>query len=104
MHQTMAITRTNTAAPLPRWVVVAGSGVIVFHLFAVLVFVLAAQSGPWATQFGPSPAFGPFFLEDINNATARYLDVLHLANNYHFQSNHTDMSAVYFEVRLKDKL
>jgi len=99
----MAITRTNTAAPLPRWVVVAGSGVIVFHLFAIVVFVLAAPSGPWSTPFGPSTAFGPFFVEDINNATSRYLSVIHLAHDYHFQADQTDLPAVYFEAKLRDK-
>jgi hypothetical protein len=103
MHKTMAITRANTAVPLPRWVIVVGSAVIVFHLLAVGVFVLAAPSGPWPTPNGTDMALAPFFLEEINNATTRYLDALHLANNYHFQSNHTDLSAVYFEAKLRDQ-
>jgi hypothetical protein len=111
----MSTPRTNPAAPLPRWVVLAGSGLIAFHFFAIVAYVLAASSGPWPTAFGSSPALAPFFLKDPtplfdpnrlpNEYSAReiYLRLLHLDHDFHFQSNHTDNSAVYFEARLRNK-
>src|SRR5262245_43699430 len=105
----MSTPRTNPAVPLPRWVVLVGSGIVAFHFFAIVAYVLAAPSGRWPTACGSSPALAPFFLKDPNRAPNEYsvreiyLRLLHLDNDFHFQSNHTDLSAVYFEARLKDK-
>jgi len=80
-----------------------GSAAIVFHLAAVLFLVLAAQSGPWATPFGESPALGPLFATKINDTvTPWYLQPLRMTHNYHFMSNRLNNPEVYFEARLKD--
>jgi hypothetical protein len=98
------------AKPLPRWLMLVGSVGIAFHLVAVVVMVLAAQSGPFPTPGGPAlpyepPAFvwqrntGGRFLNDL---AIGYLELVHLDSNYHFMSNKNDYSSVRFEVRLKD--
>jgi hypothetical protein len=96
---------TNTMPrPLPRWVVVAASCLIVFHFLALGAVVLAAPSGPWPTNFGSSPAPGPRFAEVVSRFTTRnYLRPLHMSNDYHFVSNVTGMPSIFFEVNLKDQ-
>jgi hypothetical protein len=91
--------------PLPRFLVVLASLALGFHLFAIVILVLSAQSGPWPTAFGSSPALGPHFAGTINNnVTMRYyLEPLRMTHNYHFESNNTDVPQIYFEARLKDR-
>jgi hypothetical protein len=90
--------------PLPSWLVWAGSAAIIFHLFALLIVVLAVRSGPWFVPlYGPSQAFPPRFAEEISNLTTKgYLQPLQISSNYHFASNKADMDSVYFEARLRD--
>jgi hypothetical protein len=89
--------------PLPTWVVAVGSVLIAFHLFALGIMVLAAPSGPWITNIGPSPALGPMFAGDINRFTGQYyLRSIHMTHAYHFSSNAPESPSVKFEVRLKD--
>ena len=60
--------------PLPGWVMWVGSAVVGFHLFAILIHVLAAPSGPWMMRFGPSQALGPQFTQAPNEQlTQSYL-------------------------------
>jgi hypothetical protein len=87
---------------LPRWLVIVASIGIGFHLFAILILVMAAPSGPWPTDFGPSPAEPPFFASTLNNSLLSYLKPLHLTHNYHFNTNRTALPSVRFEVILKD--
>lgn len=90
---------------LPRWVVLVGSVLIVFHLIAVLALALAVPSGPWPTSFGASMSEEPRFVRIINELTARYyLRPLHLAQDFHFSSNRNDVPVVKFEVRLRDRV
>jgi hypothetical protein len=100
---------TTPARPLPRWLMVAGSLWIAFHLLSVAVMIIAARSGPWPSPFGPSTQEPPPFVwnrnswgAELNQLTFDYLQPLHLATSYHFSSNRTDLPAVRFEVRLKD--
>lgn len=91
--------------PLPGWLALVVSLVVALHLFAIVIHALAANSGPWPTQFEiASPAEPPKFAEIIdNNLTLPwYLSPLRMTHNYHFNSNQTEAYAVYFEVRLKD--
>ena len=50
-----------TGAPLPPWLVLAGSAAILLHLAAVVVPILDSPSGPWPTPTGRTiddpPAF-----------------------------------------------
>jgi hypothetical protein len=87
---------------LPRWLTCAGGGAVAVHLFAVLLVVLAAPSGPWLTPFGSSTAEGPAFAEGLGRAATRYLGPLKLAHNFHHSSNRPSAPGVYFEVRLRD--
>jgi hypothetical protein len=91
------------AKPLPRWAVLLGSIAVAFHLFLLLIHVIAAESGPWLTQDGPTPAGPPYFAALINSRMYKYFQTLHLTHNYHFASNQTDTPAVVFEVKLKDR-
>lgn len=100
MHQAP----TPTAIAVPRWLIILGSLVIAGHLFAVVMGVLVAPSGPWPTQEGPSMAMPPQFAFAIHNAlTQSYLTTIKMTHNYHFTSNRTQNPEIYFEVRLKDK-
>jgi hypothetical protein len=87
---------------LPRWLILAASAVLVFHLFALGVLVIAAPSGPWP-NFGGSMGLSPAFAEAVSARTTRYyLMPLKMTHNYHFAANRTQLSAAKFEVRLKD--
>jgi hypothetical protein len=95
---------TTPARPLPRWLILVGSLGIAFHLLAVIAMVLAAPSGNWPSPYGRTMQEPPAFAASIGEVTTRfYLQPLHLAHNYHFRSNRTDMSSVRFKVRLKDR-
>jgi hypothetical protein len=91
------------ARPLPLWLVIAATVFVAFHLFAVVILVLSATSGPWLSPFGPSPSPGPEFAGRIAAVTTQYyLQPLQMTHNYHFPGNRPDASGIYFEVRLKD--
>jgi hypothetical protein len=98
------VVRSSAVRPLPPWLIVAGSLVIAFHLFTLIILVLAAPSGPWPTEFGPSMALSPTFAQNISDSTTPgYLKPLKMTHNYHFESNRTEYPQVYFEVKLKDE-
>jgi hypothetical protein len=86
---------------LPVWAIRLGSLVVGLHFLAIGTLVLSAESGPWATRFGDSPALGPSFARKINDACAFYLEPLRLTDN-HAAGNRLLASAVFFEARLKD--
>ncbi len=99
--------------PLPGWLIFLGSLVILFHLFALSLYVLAAPSGPWPAGMGVSMAEGPQFAVFINNKApfsiagknvrlADYLGVLKMSNNYHFVSNRPSLPGVRAEIKLKN--
>ncbi|HZZ76895.1 MAG TPA: hypothetical protein VFE62_00155 [Gemmataceae bacterium] len=92
--------------PLPKAFIIAGSVFAVAHLLAVGLFALAANSGPWPTNFGSDTSPGPSFAAHVSNKTEPYyLRPLHLAYHYvpHANSNRPAPFAAYFEVRLKNK-
>jgi hypothetical protein len=90
--------------PLPRWLVWLGSAAIVFHLFALLIAVLATGSGPWPMPSGESRALAPKFAHDISEVTnGYYLRPLQMASSYHSLSNKTDIDSVFVEVQLRDE-
>jgi hypothetical protein len=89
--------------PVPIWLVVPGSILIAGHLLALVVLVIAAPSGPWSTNFGPDMALQPWFAGKLNEITTPYyLQPLKLTHNYHFMTNRTGTSGVYFEAKVKD--
>jgi hypothetical protein len=91
------------ARPLPGWLVALGSVVIVGHLAAVVILVLAAPSGPWPSPMGPNMAQPPAFAQLINGySTMGYLRPLKMTHTYHFASNRPAVPGVFFEVNLKD--
>jgi hypothetical protein len=89
---------------LPPWLIRVGSALLVFHLFSLGVLVVAAQSGPWSTDFGSTPALGPQFAESINLVTTYYyLRPLGMTHTYHFDANRLSSPDVKFEVVLRDE-
>lgn len=92
-----------SAGPLPRWLVVAGSAVILYHLAAIIIPVLDVRSGPWPTPMGPDMALPPEFAHsaaDLSTPQGKYLRVAH---SYHFISDRpADVPVSQFEVRLRD--
>jgi hypothetical protein len=94
----------TVSRPLPPWVILLGSILIIVHFLSLGTIVLAAPSGPWPSNFGSSPAPGPSFATVIEQVPMRfYIRPLHMANDYHFVTNVPSMPAVYFEARLKDE-
>jgi hypothetical protein len=89
--------------PLPRWLVAAGSAVIVVHLAAIIVPILDVQSGPWVTNEGPRPAEAPHFAHAAAGLATAHADYLRIAHSYHFVTNRPgDIPGVQFDVRLKN--
>jgi hypothetical protein len=91
-------------SPLPKWCILAGSLLIVFHLGSLLVHGLAAPSGPWPSREGPDFAAPPQLALLVDEPIAqRYLPRIKLTHNYHFPSNRPGTPGAFLEVRLKDK-
>lgn len=90
-----------TTRKLPGLFMAAISVGIVFHCLALGVMVLSASTGPWSVRYlnVPSHSLGAPFATSINQyTTPNYLEPLGLANNYHFESNVTDLPSIYLEV------
>jgi hypothetical protein len=74
------------------------------HLLALAVQVLAAPSGPWASNFGVGPATEPQFARSLCNVLAPlFLTPIKMADNYHDPANRPGSPSAYFEVLLKDR-
>src|SRR5438094_425610 len=99
----MSATPTSPPLRLPFALKVAGSVFAVGHLLLIGLYALAAESGPWPYNNGPSTSPGPQFATTIiwDVAYPLYLRPLRLTNDYHFASNRPAEYAVYFEVVLK---
>jgi hypothetical protein len=82
---------------------VVGGVVILFHLAALVVAVLAAPSGPWPGPMGSMPSFPPQFAIDLDRVTAFYRQALKLTHNYHFRTNRPVAAVAQFEIRLLDE-
>ena len=90
-------------AGLPGWLMAAASAAIVCHFGAVLIPILDAPSGPWATPNGRSMEDPPAFAHALRGLADWHAQYLRLANNDHFAFNRpTGIPAVEMEVRLKD--
>jgi hypothetical protein len=88
---------------LPRWLVIAASIAIVFHLSAVIVRSLNMPSGPWLGDRGPVRAGPPTFASTLfSSLPGEYLKAVRLTQNYHFQSNSPGTMGIAFEARFKD--
>jgi hypothetical protein len=100
----MATSPTVSVRKLPWWAPLAGSAVIVFHLFALTMFALGARSGPWPAPYGQDYSPGPAFAEMTSNAIyPAYLQPLGLTHNYHFATDQAAIYGVQFEVVLRDE-
>jgi hypothetical protein len=100
---------SHPSRPLPLWLRVGVSLIVVGHLSIIGLNALAAPSGPWTynigTSSGVSDAPGPVFAKSISeNVSARYLHALRMTHNYHFATNKPNEFAVYFEVHLKNDM
>lgn len=89
--------------PLPKWLALSGSVAIGLHLSALMVLVLSAPSGPWPTPLGADMALAPWFAGKLNDLVLPYyLKPLKFTHNYHFLSNRTSLTGVYFTAKLRD--
>jgi hypothetical protein len=94
---------SKNGGPLPRWLVLGGSALIVWHLAAIVLPVLNTASGPWPMPTGRSMAEPPQFARALNGLTTIHDKYLRLVHNYHHASNRPgDVPAIAFEVRLTD--
>ncbi len=104
--------------PLPVWLLGVGSLLILFHLSALGIYVLAAPSGPWPNGMGGTmPIQGPQFAVQTGNSSIpvrwgrlrldlgplTYLRLLKMTHNYHYLTNRPGYPGVKAEVRLKDE-
>ncbi len=87
---------------LPRWLVVVGSAVILFHLTAIIIPVLDVPSGPW---FGQDPrGDAPKFAESVRDWSSLHAEYFRVAHSFHFVSDQpANTPGVEFEVLLKDE-
>jgi hypothetical protein len=86
----------------PRWLLVAASVVILFHLTAIAVAVLDAPSGPWLTPRGPNLVPGPAFVESIREPTTYvHTQFLKMAPTFRFDSSYPNLPHAFLEVRLR---
>ncbi len=93
-----------SARPLPGWVLVLGSLVIVVHLLSLGMYVLSAPSGPWPMGMGANMAQPPQFAATISNALYPYtLRPLKMMHNYHFLSSRPAFPGVRVEIKLKNE-
>lgn len=102
----MSPPRTDAALlHLPRWLYIAASVAILFHLGSVGARCLAAMSGPWPMgSEGSGAVFPPQFASSIVEAfPGKYLKLVHLSRDYHFASNQPNQSAYQLEVKVKDR-
>jgi hypothetical protein len=99
----MSPSRAATARLLPLWIERAISALVLFHLFALVILILSAPSGPWPSPMGASQTLGPPFATQIAEFTTRkYLKPIGLTHNYHFLDNRPDSPDVVLHLRLKD--
>ncbi len=99
----MSVSRSQPARELPPWLALGVSVVVAAHLFTIGILVLAAPSGPWPTNMGPSLGMAPQFAASISEITTnRYLRPLKMTHNYHFVSNRTAVPGVQLDIQLKD--
>lgn len=99
----MAPITASKTFEVPRWLLVTASGLIAFHLLALTVRVLAADSGPWPTMEGRNMAGAPRFAFDLyQSMPGDYLKLLQMTHNYHFSSDRLGRFGIFLEARLKD--
>jgi hypothetical protein len=85
----------------PTWLLILGSGIIAFHLFAIGIRALAAES-PWPTPRGDTTP-PPKFAEIADRCTSfLYLRPIRMLPEYRIGSNDPKTLGVYLEVVLKD--
>ncbi len=101
----MSRTASAGAGALPRWLVVAGSAAILFHLTAVVIPILDTPSGPWVTGDGPRTLDAPEFAHAANGLAALHTDYLRVAHSFQFVTSDRpgNIPGVRFEVLLRDK-
>jgi hypothetical protein len=95
---------SSSTIELPRWLIIAASVAILFHLTALGVRVLAANSGPWPSMEGGGRMGPPQFAYQLyQSLPGGYLQLAQLTHNYHFDSDRPSQTGIYLEARLKDK-
>ena len=94
-----------SAGPLPRWLIIAGSAAIVYHLAAIIIPVLDAPSGPWPTPMsGGLRAEPPAFAHAAAGVSFLQGRVLRAAHSYEFVSDRPgEFPAVEFDVVLRNE-
>ncbi len=100
----MRRTPLNTPDAVPAGLIVVGSGLIAFHLIAVIFAALTAPSGPWPMMQGSDMVRPPQFAYSIttNYLMPYYLRFIKMPHHYHFATNRPGVPDTYMEVRLKD--
>ncbi len=95
--------------PLPRWVVLVGSLLVVFHLGSVVLNAMSAPSGPWpgrdrdgnpVVEPVPPPHLVSMVLE---KGPAAYLRAIKQSHTSHFRSNRPGGPEAYLKIELYDK-
>jgi hypothetical protein len=96
---------SRTGVALPPWLVFAVTVAIVLHLTAVVLPVLSAPSGPWASpgQGGRAMEESPRFALAAQGLSTLHTRYLRMGQNYHHVLNRPgDIPGVELEVRLRN--
>lgn len=93
---------SSPGAGMPGWLLHAASVLICLHFLAVGVLTLSASSGPWSTNYGPSPALAPQFAISLSEGTGQYLQPLGMIHTYHFDSSRVQVPTIYVEALIYD--
>ena len=92
------------AGQVPHWLIWVGSIAIVFHLGAIGLNTLAAESGPWPGGDGGEMVQPPLLAQRSSAVVSEYLIPLRQSFIYHRYANKIPaMPGVYLEVHLKDE-
>jgi hypothetical protein len=100
---------TPPAVVLPRWLILAGSAVILLHLAAIVANTLATTSGPWPSPEGGNMSPPPQFAFSVTEISAggtklipAYLQAIKMTHTYHLATSRPAQPGAFFEVRLRD--
>lgn len=88
---------------MPRWAMALASVAITGHVFAIVIGVLVAPSGPWPAEGSGTLSTPPQFAYSLNAmAPADYLQALGMTSHYHFAGNRPAVPGAKLEFRLED--
>lgn len=91
--------RPSPPRPLPTWLTVCASALLLFHLSAIVLAALDAPSGPWPNVGMVLP---PTFARSSSELTRTHVKLLKVGHAFRFYSNRPGVPGAVLEVQLRD--